>query len=212
MSTPRSPDRPPLTSTRGWRWCVALLLTLSCGLARAAEGAGSAEIERLARERAAVEHNAQLEQAACALRFAVNSCVERVRAERRERFLKLDRERADIDDERRKQRAAQRMAKLQDRQPERAAPSVRKAARGPEPAGSAPPAAQVQRRAAGATEREAAALRAEAVAARRAEASARRASQAQAHRENVAKRNADKAASKAPSKPLPLPPAASAAQ
>ncbi len=211
MSTPRSRDHVPayLISTCGRRWRVALLLALSCGLAQAAEEAGAAEIERLARERSAIEQTAQSEQAACAQRFAVTSCIERVKAERRERLLQLDRERAAIDDERRKQRAAERTASSRQRMAEQATPSPGQAAREPRPAASAPTAALARKRAAAAAEREGAAMRAEAAAARRAEASARRASQAQAHRASVEQRNADKAASRAPSKPLPPPPAAS---
>lgn len=214
MSTPRSPDRQPasLTSPRGRQWRVALLLALSCGLASAAEGAATAEIERIARERAAVEHKAQVEQAACAQRFAVTSCIERVKAERRERLLQLNRERAAVDDERRKQRAAERAADPQQGKAEPATPALSRTAREPKPTASAPAASLAPRRAAAAARRELAASQAQAAAARRAEASLRRATQAQAHRENVERRNQHKAASKAPGKPLPVPTAASANQ
>ena len=210
MSTPRSPDRQPtfLTSPHGRQWRVALWLAMSCGLASAAEGAATAEIERIARERAVVEHKAHVEQAACAQQFAVTACIERVKAERRERLLRLNRERAAIDDERRKQRAAQRTADPRQGTAERATPGPGSTAREPKPTASAPATSLGPRRAA--ADRELAASQAQAAAARRAEASLRRTSQAQAHREQVERRNQHKAASKAPGKPLPVPNAASA--
>ncbi len=212
MSTPRSPDRQPtfLTSPHGRQWRVALWLAMSCGLASAAEGAATAEIERIARERAVVEHKAHVEQAACAQQFAVTACIERVKAERRERLLRLNRERAAIDDERRKQRAAQRTADPLPGAAQRAASGPGSTARAPKPTASAPTTNLAPRRAAAAADRELAASQAQAAAARRAEASLRRTSQAQAHREQVERRNQHKAASKAPGKPLPVPNAASA--
>ena len=212
MSTPRSPDRQPtfLTSPHGRQWRVALWLAMSCGLASAAEGAATAEIERIARERAVAEHKAQVDQAACAQQFSVTACIERVKAERRERLLRLNRERAAIDDERRKKRAAQRTADPRQGTAERATPAPSRTAREPKPTASAPATSLAPRWAAAAADRELAASQAQAAAARRAEASLRRASQAQAHREHVERRNQHKAASKAPSKPLPVPGAASA--
>lgn len=219
MSTPRSHDAQAASLTslrsagvqdspRGWRWLVGLVMVAHCGLGVAAEQAGSAEIERIARERAAVERNAQVAQAACAERFAVNSCIERVKAERRERLLQLNRERAAIDDARRKERAAERAAVQIQRKADPAASSPDKAARVGKPSASAtaprPP------RHEDTAQREAAAIEAEATAARRAEVSIRRAERAQAHREAAERRTEVNAASKAPAKPLPVPPAASA--
>ena len=219
MSTRRSPEEQALPATplrrqcvedprRGLRWLAGLIVVAHCGLAGAAEAADTSELARIARERAAVEHDARVAQAACAERFAVTSCIERVKAERRERLQQLNRERAAIDDERRRQRATERAAEQGQRKADRTEASPGKAARVAMPPASAPPPAPPRR--AGTTQREAAAARAEAAAARRAEASPWRAEQARVHREAVERRNQVNAAAKAPSKPLPVPPAASA--
>lgn len=219
MSTRRSPERlaASLTLPRtkaidvaswGQRWLVGLVMVAHCALAGATELAATAEINRIGRERGAVERDSKAAQAACAERFAVNACIERVKAERRERLQQLDRERAAIDDERRKQRAAERAAELVQRKADRTTPSPGKAARVAKQSASAPEPGRPRR--SDSPKREAAAMEVEALAARRAEASTRRATQAQAHREEVERRNRVNAASKAPSKPLPVLPAASA--
>ena len=219
MSTRRSPEEPALSPTplrrqrvedprRGWRWLTGLIVVAHCGLAGATEAADTAELARIARARAAVEHDARVAQAACAERFAVASCIERVKAERHERVQKLNRERAAIDDERRKQRATERAAAQDQRKADRTEPSPGNAARLAKPPASAPTPMPARR--ADTAQREVAAAKAEAAAARRAEASPRRAEQARVHREAVERRNQVNAAAKAPSKPLPVPPAASA--
>jgi hypothetical protein len=61
---------------------------------------------RITAERASIEAQARAAQTACAGQFAVTACVDRVRAERRERVRRLDREVAVLDAEDRKRRAA----------------------------------------------------------------------------------------------------------
>lgn len=215
MSTRRSPEQMTYPRTAGvgvprWvcRWLAGLVVAAHCALAGAAEQAASADNVRHARERVAIERDAKAAQAACADRFAVNACIDRVNAERRDRLQQLDWERTAIDDERRKQRAADRATEPLPRTEDRTAQSPGKTARVAKPSASAP-APRLARRADSA-KREAAAMKAQAAAARRAEASVQRATQAQAHREEVERRSQVNAASKAPSTPLPVPPAASA--
>ena len=78
-------------------------------------------------------------EAACAQRFAVSACVEQVRGERRAALQQLDQQRALLDDAQRKRRAAERSARIRERQDARRASDE---SRQP-PAGSS-----VQRRAA----------------------------------------------------------------
>ena len=217
MSTRRSPEARALPATPvlrqsvvDWRLLVGLILAAHCGLAGAAEAAAAetAELARIAGARAAVERDARVAQAACAERFAATSCVERVKAERRERLQQLSRERAAIDDARRKQRAVERAVGQRQREADRNDAAPDKAARLAKPPASAPAPTRPHRTDTG--QREAAAVKAEAAAARRVEESSLRAAQAHAHREAVAQRNQLSATAKAPGKPLPVPPAASA--
>ena len=223
MSTRRSPEERALPATpprrqcvddwrRAWRRLAALIVAAHCGLAGAAEAAAAetAELARIAGARAAVERDARVAQAACAERFAATSCIERVKAERRERLQQLSRERAAIDDARRKQRAAERAVGQGQREADRSEPAPGKAARLAKPPASASTPTPTRPHRVDTAQREAAAVQAEAAAARRAEESSRRAAQARAHREAVAQRNQLNAAAKATGKPLPVPPAASA--
>lgn len=176
------------------------------------EMAHAAAIERIARERAAIERESQVARAACAQHFAVTACVERVNADRRVRVLGLDRQRAVLDNDLRMRRAAARMTRIEQRRAGRAdevASATVTARSRPASAPVASPVRPATLPASAAAARATAASQAQAAASARADAAARRAAQAQAHRSAIEKRNRERAAQKAPAKPLPLPPEAS---
>ena len=198
---------------RRLRLVLLQALVAACMPVLAADENAAAQRARIARERAAVERQAQAAQAACAERFAVTACVDRVMADRRERLRQLDRERALLDDELRKRRAAERTAQIEQRQVELAAGTAVRA--GADAIARCGIGAQGRRRRPQrprATANEAAASQSEADAAERAAASARRAAQAEAHRSAVEKRNRERAAQHAPSPPLPQAPQAPASR
>jgi hypothetical protein len=202
MSTPRSLE-----------WLLIALLALP---AAAADNAG-AERERIARERAQVEAKARAGEAACAREFAVSACLKTVRAERRSALQQLDRQRALIDDAQRKQRAAERLARIRERQEAAARsadrPSVEVKSRQASAPAPEPSAERVRAEEAARQRRGEAALQAvDAKAARRAAAARERAQQAVSHREQVEKRNRERASKKPPAAGLPVPPASAPAR
>ncbi len=182
--------------------------------ALAAPEPSAAQRERIAKDRRAVERDAQQAQQACTQQFAVTDCVNRAKAERRERLRPLEQEQALLDETVRKRRAAERLAQIQLRQAAQstAPPEVAVRARRPtvDAAASAPLAAELARPEA--PRHAAAAGAAETDAARRADATARRAEQAQAHRVAVEEKNRRRAAQRVPAKPLTLPPAPAASR
>ncbi len=199
MSTPRSPD-----------WLLALGLVICLAPALAAPDPSLAQRERIGRERQAIEREAQQAQTACALQFAVTDCVNGAKARRRERLRPLDLELARLDEASRRQRAADRIAQIQQRQsaqreapPEVAVRARRSAAELPasSPARIAAEVLRSPDRAAADSE-----------AAQRAAAAASRAEQARAHRAAVEEKNRQRAARREPAKPLPLPPALGASR
>jgi hypothetical protein len=200
---------------------AALVLAQLLAAPIAAQSADNADTdatqrEHIARERVQVERESQAAQAACATQFAVTACIDRVRAERRERIQGLDQQRAVLDDELRKRRAAERVERIRQRQAATAveAPSVSVRARSPAasegelaaPAVKQMPAPSLSARQAGTSRAESAAA-----AAQRATAAASRASATAAHRRAVEQRNAERAKRGAPAAPLPVPGAASQA-
>lgn len=204
MSTRRSPEAVG----------AALLLAVS-GLASVAGASDSAAAERarIARERSAVEVRAKAAEVACAREFAVSACLRQVRAERRSAMRQLDSQRAVLDEAQRKQRAADRLARIREHQEaaarDDAKPEIEvrtRSERRPVPERSAPETAAVEAGQAQRVERAAAAASAaDAKAARRAAASAERARKAEAYREAVEARNRERAAKTAPAAPLPVP-------
>jgi hypothetical protein len=206
MSIRRLPDR------RWWAGLVARLAasTLSCAAA-AQDLDPTAERQRIERERAHVESAAREAEAACALQFVVTACVERARAERRDRMRQLDRQRAILDEAQRKQRAADRRAAIRARQDAaaNAPPAVETRAREarvpqasvPDTAAPWPP-DRAQARAKAASD-------AEQTARRRAYGSAQRAEEAKAHRVQAERRRAENAARHKPAQALTIPAAAS---
>jgi colicin import membrane protein len=195
-------------------WAVALL-TVVATAAVAADGpnAASAERARIARERAEVESRAKDAEAACAREFAVSACLRQARAERRAAVQQLDRQRALLDEAQRKQRAADRLSRIRERQEAAARndakPKVEVRTRGePAPVSERPAsevaaveAAQAQR----AERAVAAASAADAKAVQRTQATAQRELKARAHRDAVEARNKDRGAKKPPAAPLPVP-------
>ena len=165
----------------------------------------AAQRERIARERAAVMSEAEAAQAACARQFAVTACVDRVKAERRERLQSLNRERALLDEELRKRRAAQRLAQIEQRQAERAGQAPEAAVRTRAAPASAPPLRAARSPDATLAAREAARAQGDVQAAQRAAAAARRASEAQSHSAEVEQRNRDRVKQRKPAAPLPTP-------
>ena len=207
MSIPRSLDRRPLC-------CLALAVALLApAAASAAPDEAATQLERITRERALVEREAQVAQAACAPQFAVTACVDRAKAERRQRLLQLDRERAVLDEAQRKRRAADRLAQMERREAVRAQqqPKITVRSRAPAASAAADPASApaVTPLPAAEPPRASAAAPADVQAATRAAAAARRASDAAAHRRTVEERNLERAKQRPPAQPLPLPPAAS---
>lgn len=193
---------------------VALLLGHA---AVAAADDATTQRARIERERSAVEARTRAGERECAQRFAVSSCLARVRAERRAGLQQLDHQRAVLDDAQRKRRAAERQARIAQRQQAQARadeqrvppPSSRpaRAARTPAPVGTQADAVPATRsRASTATTREAT------DAARRAEASQRRAKEVQAHRDAVERSNRERAAQRPRAASLPVPAASSPAR
>lgn len=173
----------------------------------------SAQRARIAREIAAIDAQARSAEAACAQQFAVSACLRQVRSERRLAVRQLERQRAVLDDAERREKAAQRMERVRQRQEQDAKDDARpKVELRTRNAGATPavaPASAAQDRPDGVPGREAksaaAASAAQAQADRRVQATARRASEAQAHRDAVEKRNRERAATKPAAAPLPVP-------
>jgi colicin import membrane protein len=162
---------------------------------------------RIAAERR--EANRRFEEArrACEERFAVTTCLDEARRERRRVLDRLAADQAVLDDAQRRQRAAERLRGIQD-----------KARQGNERSAAPPPAKKVQRvPPARQTTMPLPPVQAEArhpsvtpeEGERRRTELAHRMQEAQAHREAVEKRNAARDAQKAPAAPLPVPPPAS---
>ena len=167
-----------------------------------------AERARIARERKQVEADYAVEVARCQAQFIVASCVEKARQSRRTALDRLGREQNVLDDAQRKQRAAERLQRMQEK---------RKAVaeRPPEPA------PRIVQRAVSASSAPAASRPAPAprddrpTAAEQAERQAayeRRVKEAAEHRREVEQRNAKRAASHKPAAPLPVPPGSAASR
>jgi len=209
MSTPRSPER----------LAAALLLALSCCAALAADALdlrADRERQRAANERRRIEAEYTSRVRQCESQFVVTSCVEEAKAQRREALDRLTQQRAVIEDALRKQRAAERMERLQEKQQQAAArrdappAPPRVVQRGARPASAASGAAAStaasaafqlpSSRAPGAAEQR-----------RNQAAYEKRQKDAAEHRALVEQRNAQRAATRKPAASLPLPSAASAA-
>lgn len=186
--------------------CAATLPHLVAA-ADAPPDAPAKEKARIRAERASVERRYQAALTACGDRFAVTACTDAARADRRAAIERLSREQGVLDDAERKDRAAQRLRRIEDKMREvdqrreteapAGAPARPASATRPAPSRHITRATAPAHRASDAGDREAAA---------RAAAAQRRASEAQAHREAVERRNAERAAKKAPAAGLPAAP------
>jgi colicin import membrane protein len=192
---------------------AALALLLVAGSVSAAE-TEAAQRARIERERAAVLAQGRVAERECAQRFVVSQCLAQVREERRSALQQLDHQKALLDDAQRKRRAAERQARINQRQQEQARADEQRLAPGTTrpPARDAASAPVTSAKAASAPtkRRTMSTAQTDASAARRAEASKRRVEEATAHREAVEQRNRERAAQRPPQAPLPVPPRASA--
>lgn len=164
------------------------------------------ERQRIAAERQQAEQRFEAARTECGTRFAVSSCVEQARSERRRTLEQLSARQAALDDAQRRQRAADRMRSISEkarhadeRAAAPAASAVVRARRAPPaPRASASGSADLQPQV---TPQEAA---------QRREAREQREQEAAQHRDAVLRRNAERDARKPPSAPLPVPSAPAA--
>ena len=201
MSTPRSRK-------------FVLVGLLAAALAVHAADDDVAQRRRIEREQVEADARARSAEAACAERFVVSSCLANARAERRAATQQLDHQRAVLDDAQRKRRAADRQARIRERQD---ATAKADEARSPPPAlpiqpGAAAPlprgpaaksgsATQLDSRRA----RSALAVKEKHAAERRAAASKERAEKVAAHRSAMEQRNRERDAKRPPAQALPIP-------
>lgn len=122
-----------------WHWCTGgLLALLWAGLASAQAPAVPAPVasalastggrddtaeerERIRKARGAIEDTLQRAQAACYQRFAVEDCLRAARRQAREAQAVLRQQETAMDDRERRERAAQRLKSIEERQSTRAA-------------------------------------------------------------------------------------------
>jgi hypothetical protein len=176
---------------------LALLLVGSSALAQDP----ATERRRIDAERRQVEARFAAEDAACRERFEVTSCVDEVKARRREALAGLRQQELLLDDAERRKRASARMQAIEAKRIEAesrppAPPQPAPVLRRPLPPGAA--ASSREQRRHDAQEATAAAQRASAAATRRAAAADDRA--------RIAERESQRASDAKKSAPLPLPP------
>jgi hypothetical protein len=209
MSTLRSPER----------LALALLLALACGAALAADALdlrADRERQRAANERRRIEADYTARVRQCESQFVVTSCVEEARARRREALDRLTQQQAVIEDALRKQRTAERMERLQEKQQQAAArrdappaPTrvVQRGARAASAAGGVSSGAPAS---AAAFQLPSSHLPDAGQQRRNQTAYEKRQKDAAEHRALVEQRNAQRAASRKPAAPLPVPPSSAA--
>lgn len=190
-----------MSATRGWLAGVAAALMLSTGPAQADE---ASERARISRERAEAQARFEQRQRECAQRFAITPCVEEARAEHRQTMIQLRRQEGVLDEAQRKQRAAARLAAIEEKQraeaqrsqaPRSARPVAPMQVRPPRAPASAPRAAAAPASAADVAQKEQR---------KRAQFEARQ-REAKAHRDESQRRRAERAAAGKASAPLPDP-------
>ncbi len=101
------------------RWPVAVPMAVACVLLAALQPAHAddrADRARIARERAEADARFQARRRECAQRFAVTACVDEARAEHRQTVQRLRSEEGVLDEAQRRQRAAARLAEIEERQ------------------------------------------------------------------------------------------------
>jgi uncharacterized membrane-anchored protein YhcB (DUF1043 family) len=123
-----------MSTARGLHAGVAIALL---ALAVPVHADEAAERARISRERAEAQARFEQRQRECAQRFAVTPCVEEARAEHRQAMIQLRRQEGVLDEAQRKQRAAARLAAIEEKRRAEAERSV-------SPHSAAGPAASVQ--------------------------------------------------------------------
>lgn len=196
-----------------------VLLLLACGMAthgRAADD-GTAQRQRIQAERQAAQARLDTALADCANRFVQTSCIDAARAEHRALAERLHREEQLLAAEQRKQRAAERLRRIDTKMraleaaeaaPATASAAAPRAARAPAPRVRAPRAgavAPVERGPAVQARVRGGAKRGEAQARQRAQAQQQREQALAAHQAEVQRRNAERTRRRPPAAPLPVP-------
>lgn len=198
-------------------WSLALLWP-ALVLAAGAVPDEAAERSRIQAERQAVQARFAQAERDCASRFQATACLEAARAQRREALDRLRREESVLDEARRRQRAAERLAQVQRRQREQAAGELLGQPPGRAAAAASNASAASNAAAASAAQpasRPVAATRPPVVAdpgeaERRRRAYQERLQQAEAHARALRQRNAARDAERPPAAPLPVPGASAA--
>jgi hypothetical protein len=187
-------------------WCATLtgsLCLLLAALAPARADDGS-ERRRIARERAEASARFEARRHECHQRFAVTSCVDEARAEHRRTLISLRRQEAALDEAQRRQRAADRLAAIEEKQrAERERASAPAAQRSEPTVRVSPP--RKARGAAAPASAPASAPDRSAEEARQRERFEARQREAQVHREQVERRRQQRDESGKSSPPLPDP-------
>lgn len=110
------------------------LAVMPLALLAPAQADDASERARISRERAEAQARFEQRQRECAQRFAVTSCVEEARAEHRQALLQLRRQEGVLDEAQRKQRAAARLAAIEEkRRAEQERAALPRAQRDPAP-------------------------------------------------------------------------------
>lgn len=94
-------------------WLRALSLLAALLVLEPARADEAAERERIARERSEATARHERQRRECEQRFAVTACVDEARAEHRQTMMGLRRQEALLDEAQRKQRAAERLAAIE---------------------------------------------------------------------------------------------------
>ena len=95
------------------KWIVSALLLACFGVQ--AQTSSDAEYLRISTERSKLEAAFALEDTACYKRFLVNSCLDEVKARRRDALADLRRQEILLNDEARKAKAAEQLQKTEDK-------------------------------------------------------------------------------------------------
>ncbi len=218
-----------MAAKRPWDACLAvfagasrkpLAIAAVCALLAPAASIGAppdqtAERERIKQERAEAESRFKERERECLKGFVVTPCTDKAQRQRRQSLAELKRQENLLDEQLRRQRAADRDEALAEKARDRvqaaqaaagasaAAPPPQRAPREPRRPAATPEQAQAQ-----AGQREAERSGKAAEAARRAQSQRGKVEAAARHKAEVEKRNAEQARSKKPASPgLPSPPA-----
>ncbi|MFO1223584.1 MAG: hypothetical protein U1E90_10855 [Burkholderiaceae bacterium] len=198
-------------SLRGACFVACLAASLR---ALAADGAApeQASRARLAAERDAAQVRYEQAVRECEHRFAVTSCVDKAKAERRATLDRVAREQAVLDDAQRRRRADERRQRIAHKQAQLAAAREAQSAASMPPAQVRPPRQSPAARSGKhfETRSTAESVAQEAEAAARAAQARERRERARAHAQAVRQRNAERAAQRPPAAALPVPGASGA--